>query len=633
MMDQRVEILKRDLPSASSTRADLAHRSFLNKLCPNLREETRPISPVQFKFTAAAYLSSMQRCVHGPRAAFQGCASLASFLLLVRGMHLRLRLAPRFSTSRFLVVSRLVALCVATFRFCRSRFRSSGNQLQSRPALTWSDWLRNFQSVLEESIFLFSLEGISASVCAYLLVTVVTLPRVVPLHAFDTLRKCLGPTIGFVLAFLHTSHTSVFQRCAPAAYICALVAATTSALWCKSHPRVTSSAQQAPVSLLLDTYASLICTLVVNHLYGFADIQAVGLFHAFDLQVWAMLFLRVMLSCSTQSILEHIFNVPGSLDTLALCAIISVVLEYESLKHSLCLLGLAAVVSLTRMWGNDTKNDVIHAHKHRWLYLLLLTGAHFGVSPMRSRESFAANVSVCIPVIPKDLEGRNTANFMRTLTSIRDQTRQPREVILGLSESNEVDAERVRRIYQRVIAPVKFKVKAIPTVGSVGTNRNSAASIAVGDILSFFDADGDIMHPQRIAIIDDIFQLHPQAKVVLHGFSRDTVARAIHTNHSIIVPNYILCHHNAIRKWHAQHEWILPTIHHGHLSIRKQLFTEHKFATDFGGEEDSKYVNSVVGTTHCDERENPVVYIKEDLTLGYYARSEKRSKGSNFEMG
>ena len=259
-------------------------------------------------------------------------------------------------------------------------------------------------------------------------------------------------------------------------------------------------------------------------------------------------------------------------------------------------------------------------------------------------------ISVCIPVIREDLLVGGGARFNSTLKSIARQTLKPREVILGVSEVGPKEADYFRDRFQRTLeldgrlSKINLLVTSISGKGSVGMNRNRAADLASSDVLSFFDADGDIMHHQRLEIIANVFQTFPGSQIVVHGFTAGNgeLSDVDLTKVQIMGPSE-LCDENNIRRRDTMfisrkkinhwtfgtnrkylRTWLHPLIHHGHLSITRTVFHVKRFSEDFGGKEDSSYVSAIVEEDNCASAIR-AVFVKGELTTNYFARSIKEN--------
>jgi len=120
-------------------------------------------------------------------------------------------------------------------------------------------------------------------------------------------------------------------------------------------------------------------------------------------------------------------------------------------------------------------------------------------------------IAVCIPCAPKD-----RVYLRHCLASVAAQTRRPNSVVVALS--NIADPSKLVLDLSGIDLKVEFVYS--PNSLLAGANRNLAAAKAVSlgaDILSFFDAD-DLMHPQRIERIEQIFLEHPELTGIVHHF-------------------------------------------------------------------------------------------------------------------
>jgi glycosyltransferase involved in cell wall biosynthesis len=245
-------------------------------------------------------------------------------------------------------------------------------------------------------------------------------------------------------------------------------------------------------------------------------------------------------------------------------------------------------------------------------------------------------ISVCIPAMAQDLFVENGQRFAKVLLSILKQTYPPLEVILGLSEASDSEANMFQGHFQWYLGNIPLRFSSTPSKGSVGMNRNRAASLSRSKLVSFFDADNDLMHPQRLEIIAQTFHKF-ESKVVLHSFSEELEPELLHEIHVLLSKDF--CELNAAR--HDENlaqieanpladrrQWILASMHHGHLTVDRELIQERKFEEDFNGKEDSIYVNSVVEMRNCVSARNGV-FINAPLTYNYLPRSKQTASHSS----
>ncbi len=104
--------------------------------------------------------------------------------------------------------------------------------------------------------------------------------------------------------------------------------------------------------------------------------------------------------------------------------------------------------------------------------------------------------SIIIPCHP-----RHACHLYDLISLYEEQTVLPDEIVISLSQSNQVSEEIIHNIES---TPWAFSVKLLKSDKKLyaGQNRNRACDKAAGDIFICQDAD-DLPHPQRVEIIQD----------------------------------------------------------------------------------------------------------------------------------
>jgi len=202
-------------------------------------------------------------------------------------------------------------------------------------------------------------------------------------------------------------------------------------------------------------------------------------------------------------------------------------------------------------------------------------------------STIEADITLVVPCIPRDI-GILEA---RLLPSILNQTVWPREVIIALSNTTDVDAKRLELKWSHTIPTLK--VLATTAIQSPGQNRNRGATAASSKIVSFMDAD-DEMHRQRIQIIHEVMATQTTAKCVLHGFSLTSHSKADQFDWHQFMSTYTTsilddvtmyeCHQldwnvhaNSILLTLLQHERPYPWAQPGHSTCLKSVLDEVVF--------------------------------------------------------
>jgi len=164
------------------------------------------------------------------------------------------------------------------------------------------------------------------------------------------------------------------------------------------------------------------------------------------------------------------------------------------------------------------------------------------------------------------------------LDSIQNQTILPDKVVVSCSSSDDTDFDN----YNEKLKTYSFLLQIITNKEKKGAaqNRNIAASkLAEMDYITFIDAD-DIMHPQRIEILLKVFESN-DSDIILHNFSEFTnddqlFIKKFEDNEIVIRPNSLKqCYSGCIT--HKEYCDTTGSIHHGHVSIKQNIFNIVQF--------------------------------------------------------
>jgi glycosyltransferase involved in cell wall biosynthesis len=169
-------------------------------------------------------------------------------------------------------------------------------------------------------------------------------------------------------------------------------------------------------------------------------------------------------------------------------------------------------------------------------------------------------IGVAVPCFIKHI-----SRCYELLDSINTQTRLPDQVVVSCSSSKPEDFIKKEYKFQLTILTTEERKNA-------SQNRNIAASNLDTDIITFFDAD-DIMHPQRLEVIEYVFQ--DSIDVMLHSFFVDTECSTefpIITNINPIKSVLSIAPSCCIT-WNSS----AMRIHHGQVTITRDVFEKVKF--------------------------------------------------------
>lgn len=193
------------------------------------------------------------------------------------------------------------------------------------------------------------------------------------------------------------------------------------------------------------------------------------------------------------------------------------------------------------------------------------------------------SISVCIPCYRRHLP-----HLLQCLRSIDEQTCQPTEIIVSCSDTTQDHFDTVFGSY-RPKAP--FKLLLHTGRKNASENRNIAASEATTEYLSFFDAD-DRMHPQRMECIVQGFRDHPDAGILLHGYTESPAKFIPYDQHAI--------HRGVLDQAPSLCpvlRGICGTIHCSQCSVRKDVWASVRFNEETWCErrEDAIFSGTIVG--------------------------------------
>lgn len=168
------------------------------------------------------------------------------------------------------------------------------------------------------------------------------------------------------------------------------------------------------------------------------------------------------------------------------------------------------------------------------------------------------------------------------LDAYASQTVLPDEVVISLSEYDKIDLALIHAL-ERVPRPFQLILLKHGEKCSAGTNRRLAALASTGSLLICQDAD-DLPHPQRVEIIKYLFETHSM-HLLLHSYTtmssfpfydKEAVAPKLLTNDllfgGIATPN----------------QDAIP-LHHGNVSISRQVLQRAGWDGDFQGAEDMRF--------------------------------------------
>lgn len=211
------------------------------------------------------------------------------------------------------------------------------------------------------------------------------------------------------------------------------------------------------------------------------------------------------------------------------------------------------------------------------------------------------NISVCIPCIEK-----HVSFLPLCLDSIVAQTYQPYEVVVVVSNIQHMDQtiEKLREYKKKYVA---LNIIFLPTVDTryAGENRNAAVQMASGEIVTMMDAD-DVMHKDRLYILNEFFTKYPDGIGVLHYFLENLYPLNDENYKSLVFSP------DLVEKYKFS-----KLLHFGHATYKRILFDEFQYSNRPRGQDVEfvhyllhKYINNMYVY-----KENLSYYISNNSSL------------------
>lgn len=217
--------------------------------------------------------------------------------------------------------------------------------------------------------------------------------------------------------------------------------------------------------------------------------------------------------------------------------------------------------------------------------------------------------TIGIPCIPDDI-----INLDNLIININNQTKLPTDIIIGLSETNDIDAIKLELELNK-ISKVPVYISNVSNKAYSGINRNRIAYESSNDYIIYIDAD-DLMHPQRIEIVDKVLRDNNRPIGLIHGLvlydnsnikfnNWDTWnGKKLYNYHKNIVPETKSFHLNTIN------------VHHGHPIYSRNIFNNIQY-TNMRRGQDVRMVRDILNY-YGDSNKN-LHYINIPLS-NYYPR-------------
>jgi glycosyltransferase involved in cell wall biosynthesis len=193
-------------------------------------------------------------------------------------------------------------------------------------------------------------------------------------------------------------------------------------------------------------------------------------------------------------------------------------------------------------------------------------------------------------------------NLTNLLDSIENQTYKPDKVVVSCSSTKQLFETKEYTFPLDIIITDEDK--------NAAENRNIAANhLNNMDYITFIDAD-DIMHPQRIEILLNVFQ-GTDCDIILHNFSMDNSEFNYICNIDIRINELMQCYSGCIRHINF-YKYQTQLIHHAQSSVKKCIFEIVKYPEEkeYYSREDCVFCHRVFSIPNIKN-----VYISNPLSI------------------
>ena len=226
------------------------------------------------------------------------------------------------------------------------------------------------------------------------------------------------------------------------------------------------------------------------------------------------------------------------------------------------------------------------------------------------------SISVCIPVIPRDIDSGCLDELM---SSIANQTTTAAEVVLSFTNSSYSEALSLRTSFQERVDPVPVIVVRSSEAYIQGKSRNNAALVSTAELISFIDAD-DKMHPERLEVIQGAFRENENLTLLLHGFVEDANESGWELESMLSSKSYAKVGKEEICKseLRSRHQPNLDLlVHHAHVTVRREMFENFRYDESPARYriEDSVFIREVLAAA-CSRRDiNDLLVLEAPLSM------------------
>ena len=217
-------------------------------------------------------------------------------------------------------------------------------------------------------------------------------------------------------------------------------------------------------------------------------------------------------------------------------------------------------------------------------------------NPISGGLSNGLTIALVVPCIPE-----HVTELRKLIQSIEKQTRLPDEVVVAISETDEKTA---LKLSKDLSSPkITVTVSGIAGKAYAGKNRNRGAALTHSDLISFIDAD-DQMHPQRLEILLAVYG-KTRSRVLLHTYVMHENGEELPghiENVEVFGSKTFHSQHKEGAQPHFEHWPFQSPLHHGHVTIEKELLASVKQNEDMKRGQDADFLRRILTEFENDGR-------------------------------
>ena len=241
--------------------------------------------------------------------------------------------------------------------------------------------------------------------------------------------------------------------------------------------------------------------------------------------------------------------------------------------------------------------------------------------PLVEQPHVYEGISTCVPSLAEDFEN---GDILQMIESLEKQTVPSNELIIVLSDSRQSDGN-CKVVYHTLLMRYSrspLKLICIGEMLSAGIAQNVAVSFAQHKILAFLDAD-DTQTQHRNKVIIDMFDCHPNLKMLLHSFFKRKPVKEQSCQQCCDAQYTTIREWDMVLQQTERRWWLAPNIAHGYVVVHYSVLRHVRFSSIRHGE-DSMFCRDVLHMYRG--YANATIFIVLQLTTYFKVAGRSKQK-------